>query len=253
MKISPLPNFYKSVFKVWTLVKKERKDQVESLHWLLQEPVLWGTRLVLPSWTGENMLTSLLRSQHWPKWWRAPTMTTPGDKLLGWDWSQNALQKKSLGGHDNLLLNSPQAATEEDAFPVILLAPFPKGCSGPLLDSNHPVSLDSTTAKTLYKIVVKAINQDKLHNRHDTEWRENLSLPPSGQPEWRSFYKPLLSKRHAALHWRVLHGAVAVNTFVSTINTAATDRASPFCGTRETVFHSFWRHHVLPLFLQTVF
>lgn len=65
MNLFPFSNIYKSVFKAWTFLKKYRKDQAESLHWLPQEPILCGTQF----------------------------------------------------------LNSPQTATEEDAFPTILLAP----------------------------------------------------------------------------------------------------------------------------------
>ena len=49
--VSPsLPGFYKSVFKVWNLLKKEPRQQGDSLYWLLQEPVLHGTFLDQPPW-----------------------------------------------------------------------------------------------------------------------------------------------------------------------------------------------------------
>ena len=40
------------------------------------------------------------------------------------------------------------------------------------------------------------------------------------------------------LQWRVLHGAVAVNAFVSVINPGVADTC-PFCPQRETLFHCF--------------
>ena len=32
---------------------------MDSLYWILQEPVLWGTRLDLPSWAGQSLATRL--------------------------------------------------------------------------------------------------------------------------------------------------------------------------------------------------
>lgn len=50
---SSLPAFYRSMFSVWTLLKKQRQEQADSLYWLLQDPfcpdcstlqesLLWG-------------------------------------------------------------------------------------------------------------------------------------------------------------------------------------------------------------------
>lgn len=57
-------------------------------------------------------------------------------------------------------------------------------------------------------------------------------------PAWRGLYKPPLTKRVADLHWRVLHGIVAVNAFVSVINQDVSDKC-PFCPHKETVFHCY--------------
>lgn len=54
---------------------------------------------------------------------------------------------------------------------------------------------------------------------------------------WKSLYKPLI-KKLADLQWRILHGIMAVNSFISVINAAVEDKC-PFCNQRETVFHSF--------------
>ena len=59
MSTSSLPAFYESVFRVWNLLRKERRGQVDSLYWILQEPVLWGTRMDLPSWAGQDLATRL--------------------------------------------------------------------------------------------------------------------------------------------------------------------------------------------------
>ena len=73
--------------------------------------------------------------------------------------------------------------------------------------------------------------------------------------QWRSLYKPPLSKRHGDLQWRVLHGIMAVNAFVSILKTTVEDKC-PFCNVKETIFHCFYECHRLSdlfLFLQVVF
>ncbi len=45
-----------------------------------------------------------------------------------------------------------------------------------------------------------------------------FKLDESTKPEWRSLYKTLLTKRTGDLQWRILHGAVVVNAFISVLN-----------------------------------
>ncbi|KAK7929867.1 hypothetical protein WMY93_006262 [Mugilogobius chulae] len=52
----------------------------------------------------------------------------------------------------------------------------------------------------------------------DTVWRTHLDMAPSLNPAWGFLYKPPLTKRH--LQWRMLHGAVAVNSFVHHVNSS---------------------------------
>jgi len=49
-------------------------------------------------------------------------------------------------------------------------------------------------------------------------WRDKLGLTEDKKPVWRVLYKPPLTKRSGDLQWRILHGAVAVNAFISVIN-----------------------------------
>lgn len=69
------------------------------------------------------------------------------------------------------------------------------------------------------------------------------------KPEWRALYKPPLTKKTGDLQWRILHGAVAVNAFISVLNPEV-DAQCPFCTERETIFHAFVKCARLePLFL----
>lgn len=76
-----------------------------------------------------------------------------------------------------------------------------------------------------------------------------LKLDQCTKPEWRSLYKPPLTKRAGDLQWRFLHGAVAVNAFISVLNPEVAS-VCPFCSVRETIFHAFMNCCRLePLFL----
>ena len=57
-------------------------------------------------------------------------------------------------------------------------------------------------------------------------------------PQWRVLYKQPLNKRTADLQWRILHGAIATNAFISVLNPDVSVQC-PFCCLRETVFHVF--------------
>ena len=59
------------------------------------------------------------------------------------------------------------------------------------------------------------------------------------KPAWRVLYKPSLKKRTGDLQWRILHGAIAVNAFISMINPTVSSKC-PFCEEVEMVFHCFY-------------
>ena len=88
------------------------------------------------------------------------------------------------------------------------------------------------------KMMVLSLNKSILHELVDTPWRGHLGLAVDLQPAWKSLYKPLLTKRVDDLQWRVLHGIVAVNKFLSVISPGLSNRC-PYCDEKETVFHCF--------------
>ena len=51
-------------------------------------------------------------------------------------------------------------------------------------------------------------------------------------------HKPPLKKRTGDLQWRILHGAIATNAFLSVINPSAV-KECPLCGLTEDIFHVF--------------
>lgn len=115
--------------------------------------------------------------------------------------------------------------------------PFSRDCVGPYLDRCPNVSLLEASGKTLYQMMVKTLNRDKLCGRADNPWRQHFKLWDSA-PAWRSLYKPPITTRHGDLQWRILHGAVAVNSFTSNIDKHVEDK-SHFFTHRKNVFHCF--------------
>ena len=54
-------------------------------------------------------------------------------------------------------------------------------------------------------------------------WREGLRVAGEVRPVWAVLYRPPLTKINVDLQWRKLHGAIAVNAFVSIINPASSN------------------------------
>ena len=110
------------------------------------------------------------------------------------------------------------------------------------------MSLKEAKGKALSALMVKCLNRQKLQHQYQLLWRAHLVLDEKVQPEWRSLYKPPLSRRVADLQWRLLHGILAVNPFVSILNSAV-PYTCPFCAAVETVFHRFSEcTRLIPLF-----
>ncbi len=65
-----------------------------------------------------------------------------------------------------------------------------------------------------------------------------FKLSDDVKPEWRVLYKPPLSKRTGDLQWRILHGAIAVNSFISVLD-SKNDPGCSFCFKKENVVHAF--------------
>ncbi|KAI3368078.1 hypothetical protein L3Q82_026893 [Scortum barcoo] len=87
---SSLPAFYRSVFSVWILLRKQRREQADSLYWLLQEPgTVWRVSgLSQLEWTHFVQTTENCRCFHsgadgWS--WRDPGWMILLDWLLSWD------------------------------------------------------------------------------------------------------------------------------------------------------------------------
>ncbi len=123
----------------------------------------------------------------------------------------------------------------EDLFPCLFVQPILDENTSFLLKPCESLLLDflSSEGKKLYEVCVLVFNKKLLVGRIDTPWRSVFKLNSDVKPEWRSLYKPPLSKRVGDIQWRVLHGAIAVNSFISVMNPEISPEC-PFCLQTET-------------------
>lgn len=252
LDISKLPIFYKNLFKVWDLFNVRRLSLKPSLYWLLNEPLIYGKRLDF-SFNANAMYDSFIKSR----------LLTFG-QLVGvagrnFQNCQNVARvlnirsvrivrqllekcKASLTVEENKVLKGYFERTifpcDTDQFPNLALIPDFGDNDGIFLDNVEPVPLRRSGGHMFYRLCVKALNQKGLNQKVDTPWRSVLGLGNEVKPEWRALYKPPLVKRVGDLQWRVLHGILAVNAFISVIRPEVSSNC-PFCFERETVFHAF--------------
>lgn len=271
--LTTLPVFYRNLFKVWSLFKVQRLSNATSLYWLFQEPLVYGSRLDITNNGHFPALDKILLNSG---------VITLGHliHLSGTDFGNVDLVAKHLGIKSTRLmakllekwksvLNSEEHellenysrglahSICEDPFPIMWLLPDLDECKGPFLNVETLLFLGDVSAsgRTLYKNCVKSLNRKFLDGKTDTPWRTILHLKEDTKPEWRILYKSPLTKKVGDLQWRILHGAIAVNAFISVLNSDIT-HGCPFCSQRETVFHAFMHcFRLTPLFnvLQNLF
>ena len=272
LNLSELSPFYKGLFKAWDLFKCKVSESAVSLHWLLEQPLVGGGRMDIQDGstpglthtlcsTGVVTLRKVVDSA-------GPRLRDAGAAagLLGLRsvrYMTHVLDRWSdkLCDEDFELLDmysvGQEVPDEEDPFPEMELYPDLKDCSGILLDATCETGLDlfSMKGKTLYHCCVKVLNKHKLQNRVDSVWRKKFGESCEMKPGWRVLYKLPSKKRTGDLQWRILHGAVAMNAFISVINPTVTNEC-PFCGKVENVFHCFLeceRNEALFSVLETLF
>ena len=231
---------------------------------LLQEPVLYRTFLDHPPWA-QVTLSRVLQAAGVSTLGQVVELAGPGlEDPAGLAEKLRIKSKRTMERvldhwrgrireQDIFLLNQFKdgsiSPNVEDPFPAIFLALEDRGVSGPLVQPARPVSLVGASGKILYGTMVKTRNVKKLEGWTDTPWRSFFGGGQKTGPQWRSLYKPPLSKRHRDLQWRVLHGILAVNAFVSILRTTVEDKC-PFCNIKETIFHCFYEcHRLSDLFL----
>ncbi|TDH15533.1 hypothetical protein EPR50_G00032420 [Perca flavescens] len=101
----------------------------------------------------------------------------------------------------------------ETLFQILV---FINNTDSPAQHTPRGADLHMQTGKGLYRNCVLATHNKTLSERKDMVWKDRLLKDRT--PVWRVLYKPPLNKRSGDLQWRILHGALAVNVFLSKIN-----------------------------------
>ena len=246
VNFSSLPVFYRGVLSVWKLLWRQSVRH-ESLFWLLQEPLVHGGLLSAPHWAGLTVTKDLEAAgistleallEH-----TGPDLQGEAGLAAGLGWRSLRIVgrllshwRAGLTGEERHLLGEYSrgltAPCADDPFPSIFICPG--------ADQQSQVSLKGANRKILSALMVKRLNGQKLQHRPQLLWRAHLALGEEVQPEWRSLYKPPLSKRVADLQWRLIYGILTVNAFISILNPTVANTC-PFCEEVETVFHAFIR------------
>lgn len=125
---------------------------------------------------------------------------------------------------------------DRDQFPILFLSPNVEGFSGFFLETDHVSNMNfyDVKGKQLYTACVKAFNKKGLRRRIDTPWSSFFEIQENVKPEWRARYKPPLAKRCGDLQWRIIHGIIAVDSFVCHLNPNVSQQC-PFCLQRKTL------------------
>ena len=253
LKLNGFPPFYQGVFKSWALFNRNVSENINSLHWLLKEPLIHGSRLDICTMT-PGLLTTLYKAKTVSL---QQLVEAAGPELTGAAGLGSLLGVRSVRVAQQLLelWRRRLSETEKsllikhsrgeampdptDPFPDIILSPELGEESGPLLAVSSPgkLSLHRVDKTTIYRMVTKVLNKKGLSGRPPTVWSKRPGWD-GARPEWRVIYKPPLKKQTADLQWRILHGAIASNAFITVLNPAVSNQC-PFCGLRETVFHVF--------------
>ncbi len=109
------------------------------------------------------------------------------------------------------------------------------------------MSFSESSKRHLYLACVKSRFCEYFKNKTDTKWRNHLLVPDEQLPSWHLFYKSPLPKRSGDIQWRILHGALATNTFLYKCN-FTTSSVCTFCNIPDTVFHIFSNcYRIIPL------
>uniref|UniRef100_A0A8C1S2L1 Reverse transcriptase domain-containing protein n=1 Tax=Cyprinus carpio TaxID=7962 RepID=A0A8C1S2L1_CYPCA len=252
IQVNGLTPFFKGIFRVWSLFKR-RRGVSESLHWLLEEPTVLGSRFDVSSeigWGFENVMCTSRKVQlhhlivaGGPELNNsegvASCLSLKSERLAGK--LLEVLKQKLTVEEKSLLLSYGEGKVfpnKKDPFPELYITPDLKGANGEMLENIEDLSFHEADRKKIYRSCVKVLNKKTLNGRVETVWRDKLGFDTNVKPGWRILYKPPLEKRVGDLQWRILHGAVAVNSFVSVINPNVCN-VCPFCEKRETIFHCF--------------
>lgn len=193
LNFTGIPVFYQGLFKVWGLFLNRWMEPAISLHWLLEEPLIFGARFDVsgPDFPG---LTDLLWSKRIFKLkyiinesgydLKRPEQIVTLLGVRSVRFAKKYLDKLNmvLTDEEKTLLEEFGAGTlvpdNKDLFPDIEILPIIDGdvfnCSLLCTKMNEYIDFCTVEGKTLYKCIVKVINQHNLSLKTDTVWRKKV-------------------------------------------------------------------------------
>ncbi|KAK3506380.1 hypothetical protein QTP70_017252, partial [Hemibagrus guttatus] len=202
LDISGLPMFYRGLFKIWNVFKKQNKG-CRTVHWLLEEPLVYGGRLDISGVTVPALSRTLVpsgivtlrelvnvagsdlsRAEDLAARMGLRSRRVVNQLLHRW--------RSALTSEEHVQLMDYQRTetgpAEDEPFPRLNIAPDLDGCAGPLLECRSEGEMDfgSVSGKLLYRACVKVLNKKKLSGRVDTPWRSVLGFNGDIKPEWRA-------------------------------------------------------------------
>ncbi|KAK3538386.1 hypothetical protein QTP86_001553 [Hemibagrus guttatus] len=231
LDISGLPMFYRGLFKIWNVFKKQNKG-CRTVHWLLERPLVYGGRLDISGVTVPALSRTLVssgivtlrelvnvagsdlsRAEDLAARMGLRSRRVVNQLLHRWRSALTSEERVQLMDYQH----TETGPAEDESFPRLNIAPDLDGCAGPLLECRSEGEMDfgSVSGKLLYRACVKVLNKKKLSGRVDTPWRSVLGFNGDVKPEWRALYKPPLTKRAADLQWRILHERNCSSCFYS--------------------------------------
>ncbi|KAK3529400.1 hypothetical protein QTP70_031142, partial [Hemibagrus guttatus] len=200
LDISGFPMFYRGLFKIWNVFKKQNKG-CRSVHWLLEEPLVYGGRLDISGVTvpalsrtfvSSGIVTlrelvnvagsDLSRAEDLAARMGLRSRRVVNQLLHRWRSALISEERVQLMDYQH----TETGPAEDESFPRLNIAPDLDGCAGPLLECRSKGEMDfgSVSGKLLYRARVKVLNKKKLSGRVDTPWRNVLGFNDDVKPEW---------------------------------------------------------------------
>ncbi|KAK3574481.1 hypothetical protein QTP86_008085 [Hemibagrus guttatus] len=192
--------FYRGLFKIWNVFKKQNKG-CRTVHWLLEEPLVYAGRLDISGVTVPALSRTLVssgivtlrelvniagsdlsRAEDLAAHMGLRSRRVVNQLLHRWRSALTSEERVQLMNYQR----TETGSAEDEFFPRLNIAPDLDGCAGPLLECRSEGEMDfgSVSGKLLYRACVKVLNKKKLSGRVDTPWRSVLGFNGDIKPEW---------------------------------------------------------------------
>ncbi|KAK3549304.1 hypothetical protein QTP70_034529 [Hemibagrus guttatus] len=177
-----------------------------AIHWLLEEPLVYGGRLDISGVTVPALSRTLVssgivtlrelvnitgsdlsRAEDLAACMGLRSRRVVNQLLHRWRSALTSEERVQLMDYQH----TETGPAEDESFPRLNIAPDLDGCASPLLECRSEGEMDfgSVSGKLLYRACVKVLNKKKLSGRVDTPWRSVLGFNGDVKPEWRALWQ----------------------------------------------------------------